>query len=106
VIITILTRRLRDGKTYDDFRAAWKPDKGFGVPTRVVSGQSPTDPRQIVTIGFTDIDDSEAEAFLTQIGPQEAVRHDRLTEVVEDDVHRAIYVQVADDDLSDGPPPD
>jgi len=26
--------------------------------------------------------------------------------VVEDDAHRAIYVEVADDDLSDGPPPD
>ncbi len=106
MIITILTRRLRDGKTYEDFRAAWEPDNGFGIPTRVVSGQSATDRREIVTIGFTDIDASEAEAFLTQIGPQEAVRHDRLTAVVEDDVHRAIYAQVADDDLSDGPPPD
>jgi hypothetical protein len=106
VIITIITRRLRDGRTYEDFRAAWKPDKGFGVPTRVVSGQSPLDEREVVTIGFTDIPDDAAQAFLEKVGPQETVRHDRLAAVVEDDVQRAFYIQVADDDLTDGPPPD
>ena len=28
MIISMLMRRLREGKTYADFRAAWKPDKG------------------------------------------------------------------------------
>src|SRR5262249_60221929 len=55
MIISILTRRLKEGKTYEDFRAAWKPDKGFGVNTRVVSCQSLDDPREIVTIGFSDL---------------------------------------------------
>jgi hypothetical protein len=32
MIVSVLIRRLREGKTYADFRAAWKPDKGFGIP--------------------------------------------------------------------------
>jgi hypothetical protein len=104
VLISILVRRLRDGKTYEDFRAAWLPDKGFGVPTRVVSGQRMDDPREIVTIGFSDMEPEEAEAFLERVGPQESVRHDRIAEVIEPEMTRAFYVQVADDDLTDEPP--
>ena len=37
--------------------------------------------------------------------PQESVRHDRIDEVIEPEMTRAFYVQVADDDLTDGPPP-
>ena len=104
MLIGILTRRLREGKSYEDFRKAWLPDKGFGVPTRVVSAQSLEDPREIITIGFTDIEPEEAEEFLARVGPQENVRHDRIDEVIEPEMTRAFYVQVADDDLSDEPP--
>lgn len=104
MIISVLTRRLREGKDYSDFRAAWLPDKGFGVPTRVVSAVSAEDPREVVTIGFTDIELDEAEAFLERIGPQEQLRHDRLEEVLEPGGSNRVYIQVADDDLSDEPP--
>jgi hypothetical protein len=106
MIISILTRRLREGKTYADFRDAWKPDKGFGVATRVVSAQSLEDPREIVTISFSDLDVSDIEAFLARVGPQETVRHDRIDAVIEPEMTRRFYVQVADDDLTDGPPAD
>jgi hypothetical protein len=104
VLISILVRRLRERKTYEDFRAAWLPDKGLGMPTRVVSGQRMDDPQEIVTIGFSDMQPEEAEAFLERVGPQEAVRHDRIAEVIEPEMTRAFYVQVADDDLTDEPP--
>ena len=29
--VAILTRRLREGKSYDDFRKAWYHTTGFGV---------------------------------------------------------------------------
>jgi hypothetical protein len=96
-------RRLREGKTYEDFREAWLPDKGFGVPTRVVSAQGLEDPREIVTIGFSDMEPDEADAFLVRVGPQEEVRHDRIAEVIEPEMTRAFYVQVADDDLTEAP---
>jgi hypothetical protein len=105
MVISVLVRRLRSGKTYDDFREAWKPDKGFGVPTRVVTAQGIEDPQEIITIGFMDLDPDEAAALLGKVGDQEAVRHDRIDDVIEPGMTRAFYVQVADDDLTDGPPP-
>jgi hypothetical protein len=100
VVISILTRRLREGKTLEDFRAAWHRERGFGVPTRVVTGQAIDDPLEIVTIGFTDIELDEAEAFLERTAPEEARRHERIAEVIEPGMTRAFYIQVADDDLS------
>ena len=45
MVISVLTRRLREGKTLEDFRAAWHREGGFGVPTRVVTGQGLDEPR-------------------------------------------------------------
>jgi hypothetical protein len=100
VVISILMRRLREGKTLEDFRAAWHREGGFGVPTRVVTGQGLEDPQEIVTVGFTDIQLDEIEAFLERTAPEEARRHERIAEVIEPETTRAFYVQVADDDVS------
>ena len=100
MVISILTRRLREGKTLEDFRAAWHREGGFGVPTRVVTGQGLDDPREIVTVGFTDIELDEIEAFLERTAPEEGRRHERIADVIEPAMTRAFYVQVADDDLS------
>jgi hypothetical protein len=101
MIISILVRRLKEGKTYEDFREAWLPDKPFGVPTRVVSAQRLEDPRDIVTIGFSDMSVEDMEGFLERVGTQEQVRHERIDDVIEGDVTRYFYVQVGDDDLTD-----
>jgi hypothetical protein len=100
VVISVLTRRLREGKTLEDFRAAWERRGGFGVPTRVVTGQSLEDPREIVTIGFTDVELDEIQALLARTAPEEARRHERIAAVIEPEMTRAFYLQVADDDLS------
>jgi hypothetical protein len=57
-----------------------------------------------VTIGFSDRAVADIEAFLQRVGPQESVRHDCIEEIIEPEMTRAYYVQVADDDLTDGPP--
>jgi hypothetical protein len=103
IVIAVLTRRLREGRTYEDFREAWLPEQGFGFPTRVVSAQRVDDDREIVTIGFSELDEAEAEAQLQRIGPQEKRRHDRIDAVVEPEMTRHFYVQVADDDFTDAP---
>lgn len=56
IVISVLTRRLREGKSDEDFREAWLPEQGFGFPTRVVSAQSVEDDREVITIedDFTD----------------------------------------------------
>ncbi len=104
MIVSVLIRRLREGRTYADFRTAWLPDKGFGIPTRVVSAVGLEDPQEVVTIGFSDLDPADIDAFLERVGPQEQARHERLAEVIEPNGTRGYYVQVADDDLTNEPP--
>jgi hypothetical protein len=104
IVIAVLTRQLREGKTYEDFREAWLPDQGFGFPTRVVSAQALDDDREIVTIGFAQLEDGELEAQLKQVAPQEQRRHDRIDEIIEPEMTRRFYIQLADDDFTDAPP--
>jgi len=100
IVIAVLVRRLREGKSYEDFRDAWLPEQGFGFPTRVVSAQRVDDDREIITIGFSELDEAEAEAQLQRIGPQEERRHDRIDALVEPGMTRRFYVQVAEDDCT------
>ena len=103
IVIAVLTRRLREGMTYDDFREAWLPDQGFEFPTRVVSAQRVDDDREVITIGFSELDEADAEAQLQRIRPQEQRRHERIDEVVEPEMTRRFYVQLADDDFTHAP---
>lgn len=103
IVIAVLSRRLREGKTYEDFREAWLPDQGFGFPTRVVSAVAVDDEREVITIGFSELSEEEAEAQLQRIGPQEQVRHERIDEVIEPEMTRRFYVQVAEDDFTNAP---
>jgi hypothetical protein len=100
IVISVLIRQLREGKTYEDFREAWLPDQGFDFPTRVVSAQNVQNERQVITIGFSELSEAEAEAQLQGIGPQERRRHERIDEVVEPEMTRRFYVQVAEDDFN------
>ncbi len=104
IVIAVLKRRLREGRTYEDFRRAWLPEQGFGFPTRVVSAQAVDDDREIITIGFSQLDDAQAEAQLPRIGPQEQRRHDKIDEVIEPEMTRRLYVQLAEDDFTEAPP--
>lgn len=124
MIVSILVRRLREGKTHEDFREAWLPEKGFGWPTRVVTAQRMDDPREIVTIGFSDISAGQAEELLGKVGLDESggqrgegdgepgdehlgevadeqlARRSRISEVIEPEMTRSFYVQLAEDDLT------
>lgn len=90
----ILVRRLREGKGYEDFVEAWYPDKGFGY----ASGQGPfvatsvSDPRELVTVAFFELDPSEdMDSAVKRIAAQEAMRHDRIDEVIESTSLRGLY---------------
>jgi len=100
MVLAVFVRRLREGKTYADFREAWMADRGFGVPTRVVSGQRLDDEREIITIGFVDVAPEDLRAGFERVAEQEQVRHDRIDEVVAPGMTRTFYLQVGDDDLS------
>ena len=65
-----------------------------------MTGQGLDDPREIVTIGFSDLELNEVRAFLERTAPEESRRHDRIAEVIEPAMTKAFYLQVADDDLT------
>ena len=100
MLCSVLVRRLKPGKTYEDFRKAWKPDTGFGVPTRVVNARSLDDPSEIVSIGFVDAPAADLPDLLKRVAESEAHRHERIAHVIETTTHRGMYEILDDDDLS------
>jgi hypothetical protein len=65
-----------------------------------VSAQNVQDEREIITIGFSELSEAEAAAQLQRIGPQEERRHDRIDAVIDPEMTRRFYVQVAEDDFT------
>src|SRR3990167_11319492 len=74
MVISVLYRELDEGKTFDDFHAAWFPPKEychpvkkdgevfqqvFPAPTRVYNAVNMENPNEILSVGFTWIDNEE-----------------------------------------------
>jgi hypothetical protein len=95
-------RRLRPGKTYEDFIAAWYPDKGFGTTGRgPIVARNPDDDRELLVVALLDlVADETLDAAMTRIAAQEQVRHDRIDEVIESTTLRGIWEVVDEFDFS------
>ncbi len=112
MFIAVLVRRLRSGRTYEDFVKAWYPDQGFGITVRGPAlGVNVDDEREILTLSFIDLSSREQlESALQRLAAQERVRHDRLAGVIESTTVRAIYEQrdefnfSSDDTVAQGRP--
>jgi hypothetical protein len=93
MFVSVLVRRLRPGKSYEDFVNAWYPDKGFGFPGRgPLLAVNVEDEREILAFGFIDLPSREqVMEELKRVAAQEAVRHDRIAAVIESTELRGIY---------------
>ena len=102
MFISVFARRLKPGKTYEDFIAAWYPDKGFDAPTRgPFLARSIADGREVLVIGFIDLPDRPSlDAAMTRLAKQEQLRHDRIAEVIESTEFRGIYEVTDEFDFS------
>jgi hypothetical protein len=102
MFISVFARRLKPGKTYEDFLAAWYPDKGFGVPTRgPFVARNIADDREVLVIGFVDLPDrASLDEAMTRLTKQEQIRHDRIAEVIESTELRGIYEVTDEFDFS------
>jgi hypothetical protein len=101
VICFVFVRRLKPGKTYDDFVRAWYPDKGFGVDEgRVYLAVKGDDPSEVLTFGVLEPPPGDLDSFVARIAQQEATRHDRIAEVIEETTLRAMYEVVGNFDFS------
>lgn len=100
--VAIVTRRLRAGKSYADFRQAWYHKTGFGTPSRLYTMVNAADPREITVIGF--IQSSLAE-FAASAKIDVAERLDSaLDDVVEPAIGRSFGLLIAEDDFSGSGP--
>ncbi len=118
-VLSILTRRLKPGKTFEDFQKshipAGKAEKTefgydvdfFGVPTRVINAVSTDDPKIIYSIGLSygDISDIFAQATkkMTEEG-QPGERRDKLDEIC-DDIAKPVIAFVGSDNNYGGKDP-
>jgi hypothetical protein len=102
MFIPVLARRLRPGKTYDDFVQAWYPEQGFSFPGRgPILARNVEDEREILAVGFVDLPGrEELQEALTRVAAQEAARHDKIDEVIESTTLRGIYEVTAEFDFS------
>lgn len=83
MVIALFLRRLKEGRTFDEFIEEWKADQGFGIPTRVFNAQSLSDPRTILSVGFVALTVEELVEWQKQQHPSEEVRHARIDTVIE-----------------------
>ncbi|MDD1681356.1 MAG: ROK family protein [Methanoregula sp.] len=104
--VSILTRRLREGKTYDDFRKAWFHTTGFGVEGKDVEGSSNRmyslinifDPREVIVLGFATTTLGQLEDALDiDVKVRGA---NPLDDVIEPEIGRKFCALIAEDDFS------
>lgn len=97
-VMAIVVRKLKEGKTYEDFRRRWYHTVGFGVPTQMYSVVNAADPREVITIGIIDTP-------LEKIGELVAIDAEQrktlsLDDIIESSIIRYFGPLVAQDDFS------
>jgi len=99
MVISILTRRLRRGKTYADFRKAWYHTVGYGTPSKLYSAINAFDEREIIVVGIGEIGPDQDPVKILRTEVKE--RLDRpLDAVVEPEIGRTFGIVVSEDDFS------
>jgi len=96
--MAILKRRLRPGKSYDDFRRVWYHTVGFGTGNRMFSAINVADPREIIVIGLNETTIEDIRRLIAI--DREERGANPLDEVIEPEIDRTFGIVVAEDDFS------
>ena len=99
MVMSILTRRLREGKTYEDFRKVWYHTVGYGAPVKLYSAINAFDQREIIVVGLGEIRPGQDPMRLIQVEVKERLDHP-LETVVEPKIGRTFGIVVSEDDFS------
>lgn len=103
--ITIIHRRLREGKTFDDYRKAWFHTAGFGAPTTMYTVVNAFDPRELITVavgggGGGDFEEMKSKMkSILEIDLKER-NASPLDDIVEESIVRHFGLVIAEDDFS------
>lgn len=97
--VSIITRRLKEGKTYEDFRKAWYHTVGFGTSSKLYTALNINNPREIIVMGFVE---SKMEDFMKglEIDVKERLENP-LDDVIEPEIGRKFGMVISEDDFSD-----
>jgi predicted NBD/HSP70 family sugar kinase len=99
--VAIITRKLREGKSYEDFRKAWFHSTGFGVQpggNRMFTAINMFDPREIIVVGLTE---TTPEQIAETLNIEVTFRLDHsLDDIIEPEIGRKFGILVAEDDFS------
>lgn len=99
MFVAILTRRLRNGKTYEDFRRAWYHSVGFGIPCKMYSAINVFDQREIIVVGLGEIGPGDDPTRVLRTDVEERLDHP-LDAVIEPKIGRTFGIVVSEDDFS------
>lgn len=109
MMVSIVTRRLKEGKTYKDFRKAWHHTIGFGIESKSEKPKPPLgnlytvinafDPQEIIVIGFGPEISQETLGAVLSIDVKDRLNNP-LDDVIEPGIGRTFGVLVSEDDFS------
>ena len=96
--VAMIYRKLKEGKTFEDYRKAWYHTHGFGAPTKMYTVINALDPREIISIGIIETN-LEQMPSLMQIDVSERLANP-LDDVIEQSIVRHFGVVASEDDFS------
>jgi hypothetical protein len=99
ITVSIITRRLKEGKTYEDFRKAWFHSVGFGTTSKLYTAINAFDPREIIVVGFVEIKPGQDPLKILRIDVKERLDNP-LEAVIEPEISRTYGILVSEDDFS------
>ncbi len=98
-VVSIITRRLKEGKTYDDFRKAWYHTTGFGATSNLYTMINAFDQREIIVIGVVEVTLDQDPMEILRIDVKERLDNP-LNDVIEPEIGRTFGILVSEDDFS------
>jgi hypothetical protein len=99
ITVSIITRRLKEGKTYEDFRKAWFHSVGFGTTSKLYTVINAFNPREIIVVGFVEIKPGQDPLKILRIDVKERLDNP-LEAVIEPEIGRTYGILVSEDDFS------
>jgi hypothetical protein len=107
--VAIIHRRIREGKTFDDYRKAWFHASGFGAPTTMYSVVNAFDPKEIISVAVGGGDGGtfeETKAKMRSILDIDVEERNAspLDDIVEKSIVRHFGFVIAEDDFSPAGP--
>lgn len=103
--IAIIHRRIREGKTFDDYRKAWFHATGFGAPTTMYTVVNAFDPQELISVAVGGGGGSTFEEMMSKMKSiLDTDLRERnvspLDDIVEETIVRHFGLIIAEDDFS------